>query len=168
MPYPPWAAGQRILGAQLAAISPLDVAKTLDTTRATSTTLLPDPHLSIPLEAGATYLLDGALYYAGEYNQGGLKLDWTTPSGTAMRWSLAAPATGGQAAYASHSSIPGQPLSCGTYGVGGPNTLTSCQLTARIVTVAAGPLTLLWAQAASYATPTTLTALSWLRLQRTS
>ncbi|MEU3563510.1 hypothetical protein [Kitasatospora sp. NPDC006786] len=168
MGYPPWAAGQRILGAQLAAIPPITVIKSLDTARANTTSLTADPHLSLVLEAGATYLLDGCLYYAGEYNQGGLQLDWSVPLGTAMRWSIGAPALGGQAAYASHSTIPGQPVAAGTYGIGGPNSLTSCRLTGHIVTVAAGTLQLKWAQYAAHGTGTTIAASSWLRAQRTA
>ncbi|MFD4660842.1 hypothetical protein ACFWP2_35095 [Kitasatospora sp. NPDC058444] len=165
MPYPTWTAGQRITGAQLAAMAPDIIVKSSDTSRASTTTLAADPHLLFSVVPG-TYVLDGGMYYAGEYNNGNLKLDWAVPPGTAMRWSVSAPAIGGQAAFASQSSVPGIPLTVGTYGVGGAGDLTSCQPMGHIVVTNAGTLQLRWAQAGSHTTATTIAAPSWLRLQR--
>ncbi|WP_327073442.1 hypothetical protein OG196_16220 [Kitasatospora purpeofusca] len=167
MPYPVWLAGQRITAARLAAMLPAVAVKTAFQQVASSTTLVNDTHLVLPLEAGATYLLDGGIYYDGEYSAGDLRADWSVPSGTAMRWAINGPAPGGGAAFASNSSVPGTHLEAGTYGLGGVNALTSLHPTGHITTTTdAGNLQFRWAQRTSHATPTTLYQPSWIRLRR--
>ncbi|MCX4686757.1 hypothetical protein OG401_20990 [Kitasatospora purpeofusca] len=166
MQYPNWAAGQRITAARLAAMLPTVAVKTALQAVTSSTTLVDDDHLALPVEAGATYVLDGAVFYDGEYSAGDLKVDWAVPAGTAMRWAICGPARGGAAAYASNSSVAGTPLDAGTYGIGGVSSLTSLRPAGQLVTTISGTLRLRWAQHNAHSTPTTIHPPSWIRLQR--
>ncbi|WP_327679472.1 hypothetical protein [Kitasatospora sp. NBC_00458] len=165
MPYPQWRAGERITAARLASMIPAVVVKAAAQSVTNSTVLVDDTHLFLPVEANATYVLDGAVFYAGQYNAGDLRADWGIPGGAAMRWAINGAAPGGAAAYASNSTVVGTPLEAGTYGVGGA--LTSLHPVGHLVTASSGGLMRLrWAQRTAHATPTTLHPLSWLRLQR--
>ncbi|MFD9064178.1 hypothetical protein ACFVZ3_21945, partial [Kitasatospora purpeofusca] len=125
MQYPNWAAGQRITAARLAAMLPTVAVKTALQPVANSTVLVDDDHLALPVEAGATYLLDGVVFYDGEYSAGDLKADWAVPAGTAMRWAICGPARGGAAPYASNSTIARVPQVARTNGIRGVSAQTT-------------------------------------------
>ncbi|MFD9368770.1 hypothetical protein ACFWA6_13850 [Streptomyces sp. NPDC060020] len=172
MPFPTWSAGQRVTAALLTAMQPVTVVKSANTTRASTTTLASDPHLVLPVTAGATYLLDGFLEYDGNFGgTGDLKLDWTLPAGATIRWAALGNASGDTTQkYASTSAAAGTTLSVGTYGVAGAGGVRNAASPRGYLTVAgtAGNITLRWAQQSSHATGTTLYAGSWIRLLRQS
>jgi len=164
--FPTFFAGQRLTAALLRSMQPITVVKAADESVTSSTTLQDDNHLILPLEANATYTLEGGLYYDGQFNAGNLKLTWTLPASATFYWSANGPATGGAAAYASNAVTSGN-ISLGTYGTGGAKTTAS--VNATVVTVGtAGNMTLRWAQDTSNATATTIYAKSWLRAWRIS
>jgi hypothetical protein len=169
MPYPVWAAGQRVTAALLTAMQPIEAVKSTATPRASNTVLTADPHLTLAVAANAAYDLSGFIAYDGQYNAGNLLLDWTLPAGARMLWSANGPAVGGTAAFASNTVLAGtgNPLSAGTYGTGG--SYTALNPRGRLVTGAsAGSITLTWAQVTSNAMATTLRADSRIQLDRTS
>ena len=130
-----------------------------------STALVNDLHLVLPVLANATYLLDAFIAYDGQYNAGDMRADWALPAGASMLWSINGPATGGTAAYASQTVLAGTPLTAGTYGTGG--SYTSLNPKGTLVTAGtAGSLQFRWAQNASNGTPLTLYSTSWIRLTR--
>lgn len=162
--YPTLYAGQRLTASLLASMQPYTVYKAADESVTSSTTLQDDNHLILPLLAGATYTVEGGLFYDGQFNAGNLKLTWSLPAAATIFWSPNAPAVGGAAAYASQAVTSGN-LSIGTYGTGGSKTTAS--ISATVTTFGtAGNMTLRWAQDASNATPTTIYAGSWLRMWR--
>ncbi|MFJ3173799.1 hypothetical protein ACIPJK_23870 [Streptomyces roseus] len=162
--YPTPYAGQRATADLLASMLPISVVKAADESVTSSTALQDDNHLILPMEANATYIVEGALFYDGQFNAGNLKLTWTLPTSATIYWAPNAPALGGAAAYASQATTTGT-LSVGTYGTGG--TKTTASISATVITAAtAGSMTLRWAQDTSSATATTIYAKSWLRAIR--
>ncbi len=162
--YPTFYAGQRLTAALMASTQPITVVKAADESVTSSTTLQDDNHLILALEANATYVVEGALFYDGQFNAGNLKLTWSLPASATIYWAPNAPATGGAAAYASQATTSGN-LSVGTYGTGG--TKTTASISATVTTAGtAGSMTLRWAQDTSSATATTIYAKSWLRAIR--
>lgn len=162
--FPTFYAGQKLTAALMASTQPQSVVKTADESVTSSTTLQDDNHLFLVLEASATYIVEGGLYYDGVFNAGNLKLTWSLPASATIYWSPNAPATGGAAAFASQAVTTGN-LSIGTYGTGGSKTTAS--ISALVATAGtAGNMQLRWAQDASNATATTIYAKSWLRAIR--
>lgn len=162
--YPTFYSGQRLTAALLTAVLPQSVVKAADESVTSSTTLQDDNHLILALAANATYIVEGGLFYDGQFNAGNLKMTWSLPASSTLYWSANGPATGGTAAYASNAVTSGN-ITVGTYGTGGSK--TTCQINANISTAGtAGNMTLRWAQDASNATPTTIYAKSWLRAIR--
>jgi hypothetical protein len=141
------------------------VVKSANQSVTSSTVLVNDTHLLLPLAANATYLLDGFIAYDGAFGAGEFKTDWTLPAGAALFWGLNGPTVGGGALYDSNSRNSGTVAAAGTYGTGG--TRTSISPRGYITTGGtAGTLRLQWAQNASNATATTVYAGSWVRLLR--
>lgn len=162
--FPTFYSGQRLTAALMRSMQPISVVKAADESVVSSTTLQDDNHLFLPLEANASYTVEGGLYYDGVFNAGNLKLTWALPAGATIYWSPNAPATGGTAAFASQATTSGN-LTVGTYGTGG--TKTTASISATVMTAGtAGNMTLRWAQDASNATATTIYAKSWLRAIR--
>ncbi len=171
MAYPQWAAGQRVTAAALAAMLPLDVSKTALQQVTNSTTLVADTHLFLPVVAGAVYRLDGMLDYDGFFGAGGLKVGWTYPSGTTMRWGLrGVVAQDTNLKFNPNSGIESAVLSVGTYGTSGASGAHTTARPVGTVTIGgtAGALTMRWAQDAAHATSTTLWPGSFISLQRVS
>lgn len=169
MPYPDWKVGQKVTAALLAAMQPIRATKSVDTARASTTTLAADPHLVLPVLANAVYDLDGYIEYDGNFGgSGDLKLDWTVPAGTTMRWAPRSNASGDTTQKFSSGSVAyNLAVSAGTYGVG--TTRNSLSPRGWVITSGtAGNLTLRWAQNSSNAVATTLYANSWVRLTRVS
>jgi hypothetical protein len=162
--YPTLYAGQKLTAALLAAMQPYTIYKAADESVTSSTTLQDDNHLILPLAAGATYTIEGGLFYDGQFNAGNLKLTWTLPALATIFWSANGPATGGAAAFGSQAVTSGN-VTIGTYGTGGSKTTASINGTVTTFGTA-GNMTLRWAQDAVHATATTIYAGSWLRAWR--
>jgi hypothetical protein len=168
MVFPTIAAGQRITAALLNSMLPVTVYKTANQAVTSSTVLVNDNELTLPVVATGTYLLDGFIDYDGQFGPGtgDIKLDWSLPSGATLRWGPLGNASNDTAQkYASNTNVTGNVLTAGTYGTGGShNAATPRGYLA--VSSTAGNVQLMWAQNASSATATTVYAGSWIRLQR--
>ncbi|MEV6436327.1 hypothetical protein [Streptomyces anulatus] len=129
------------------------VRKTADQSVTSSTTLVNDSHLVLPVVANATYTLFLMCVFSGG-TTGDIKFSWGVPSGTVLRW-VDQTGTSGLAADLDVYSAPG-----GTTQVG-------LQIWATVVTSGtAGNIQFRWAQNASDATATIVRANSQLCLDR--
>lgn len=80
MPFPVFAAGQRLQAAQLTAMQPLTVRKVTDESLANNTTLQDDDSLLLPVEANATYDFELNLHYSADSDRD-LKIGFSLSSG---------------------------------------------------------------------------------------
>ena len=158
-----------IAGGHIVVTSDFDVFgitayKTGDESVTSSTTLQNDDLLVLPVVAAGRYIVECYFTYTGAADPGGgLKMGWTGPSGSTMRWAtygtnqgtlttydVVSQALGGGRVVATNS---GTEMSCHPYGVlnvGGTS----------------GNLQLQWAQGTSNATPTILKAGSFVHARR--
>jgi hypothetical protein len=140
--------------------------KTSDESVASSTTLQNDDQLVLSVAANAKYRMIGYIVYDGAADPaGGLKLQFTGPSGATMPWTNFGANISGASQYnvvveqlaaASPRSVPtnnGVLMSCAPKGL-------------LVVSSTAGSLQLKWAQNSSSATATVVKANSWLELVR--
>jgi hypothetical protein len=168
--FPSIAAGQRITASLLNSMLPVTVTKTVNQSVTSSTTLVNDLELTLPVVANGTYLLDGFIDYDGQFGPGtgDIKFDWSLPSGATLRWGPLGNASNDTSQkYASNTNLTGNVLTAGTYGTGGAHNAATPR---GYVTVSstAGNIQLMWAQNVSSATATSVYAGSWIRLTRTS
>lgn len=143
--------------------------KTSDESVASSTTLQNDDQLALPLVANAKYRMIAYIMYDGAADagtgQGGLKMQFTGPSGAVMQWTNFGNNTGGLTTYnvVIEGLAAGSPRSVGTNG----GTLMSCEPKGYIsVSSTAGTLQFKWAQNISSPTATLVKAGSWIELVR--
>ncbi|MFG2269145.1 hypothetical protein ACGFNY_05145 [Streptomyces chartreusis] len=170
--YPVIYAGQRITAELQSSMLVLEAYKATGTTRSSTTTFADDPDLTIALEANATYWVEMYIKYAAVTAEQ-FKTNWTVPSG----------ATGGRARHGLSSSVndttAGGPFGDGAWGHHGfTTTLTygtrnsaSNQVFAYEIgfvttSTTAGNVALSWAQNASGATGTSVSAGSYMRAKR--
>lgn len=145
-----------------------DKIKPGNTSRASTTTISADPHLTFAVVPG-TYRIDAVLFYDAD-SAADLKLGWTAPSGTTGAWwpggsdssntTQAATARWGALTDIGTNTLP-------VAGIGS-GTVVTCRPVGTAVVTTAGTLALAWAQNASSATATTVRANSWLTLRRTA
>lgn len=165
-------AGQKVLASELNQRAPLSAYINAfgGVSKTSSTTMSAVTGLSIAVEAGATYLLDGMIGYNSPAAVD-LRLAIVCPSGTTGHWgafALASTSTGG---VGSMEMIRQTSFGTGTYVVlGGSDSVgidLLCQPRAYIATAtAAGTVDLYYAQNSSSASATSITSGSWLRLTR--
>jgi hypothetical protein len=151
-----WGAGQQF------------ARKTADETRA-SNTLTNDTHLSVPVAASATYLLESQLFYISADQAEEFKVDYTFPTGATLSW--AGWGLGGSATVtADHLelvSLLQQTSAGGSLYWGTVNGFVSTLIRGvLIVSTTAGTLQCRTAQANNSATLVTIKQDSWLRIQR--
>src|SRR5690348_15724965 len=80
-------AGGRILASAMRGIAPLAVIKGADESVTSSTTLQNDDALLVTLTANATYVFSLFLnYQGGTQGSSDIKVAWTFPTGTTMRY----------------------------------------------------------------------------------
>jgi len=168
--YPTIYAGQRITGTLLSSMIPDVIRKLTATDRASTTTLADDPDLTTTLEANAVYYIEMELWYAATAASGGIKTQWTVPSGV----------TGNRSALGIGPSVSsGTPEGSGRWGVHnyttsvsyGDRASSTSLLLARetsVVTTSstAGTLALQWAQDVSDAASCRMGVGSLIRITR--
>lgn len=164
--FPVLFAGQRITAALLNQMIALKVVKPTDESLASSATLQNDNDLVLPLVANATYLLQMQLgYEGGTAGASDLKIGWTFPTGTTIRWMAIGNSTTptfGSAVGKSESTVVG-------FATNGAGVLQSLFVSGEVtVSSTAGNLQLQWAQNTINATATIVHAQSWIRLERNS
>ena len=168
--YPLIAGGQKITTTLLNAMMPVDLYKTANTTRASTTTFTNDPDLTVNLDASATYSVEMHLFYAA-IDAERLKTQWATPaSSTGFRTCvgpdqgqiLSSGTSGGQGRWGVHNFN----TAC-TYGNRNSGTLLCYALERGLVTTtSSGTLALQWTQATSGTTGALLSAGTYMRVKR--
>ena len=146
--------------------SNVEKVKPGNTSRASTTTIAADPHLTVAVVAG-TYRIDALLFYDAD-SAADLKLGWTAPASTTGCWwpggsdssntTQAATTRWGALADIGTNTLP-------VAGIGS-GTIVTCRPTGTAVVTTAGTLALAWAQNASSATATVVRQYSWLQLRR--
>lgn len=162
-----WSVGDVLSAADMNAWTVPQVAyKTSDTSHASTTTLTPDPALSVTVAANATYTFGTTLWYEGG-TQGSSDFKWqfTGPSGASLLYSAYNLTTSGTASTASYNQS-----GLATVGQAGTNGAGAIRVVygfgSFTTSSTAGSLALTWAQNTSSGTATILHTGSWISLQR--
>ena len=164
MPVPTWTVGEVLASADVNAwFVPLAAVRTSDQSVTSSTTLVNDDTLVLPIAASATYIFDCYMYFLAA-------------SGGDIKWTFAAPSGAVLDYYALHNEGGGTLLdnSATTYGAsstpnaaGGGGAAEAIGMHGTLaVSSTAGNLQLKWAQNTSSGTATTVKANSHLVLRR--
>ena len=156
-------AGTRITAALLNSIAPLSVIKPSDQSVTSSTVLVNDSALFLPVVASATYFFMSSLDFEGAaIGTGDLKIEWTVPAGATLRFDL----HGVNTASSSYSSTftDTTTISLGTTGAASLRGATMAG--SLVMSSTAGNLQLKWAQNTSSATATIVHAQSTVALWR--
>lgn len=160
------AAGSKLRGSVLSAliteVRPVTARKTANETVNNSAALQNDNELFVAAEAGATY--DFTLF--GMYTSGttpDLKVGWTVPSGTTMRWGASYYDTASALALTSNLT-ESSTLACGG------TTFNQSFIATGVIVVGstAGLVQMQWAQNTANASDTILYVGSYLELRRTA
>lgn len=174
--YPEIRAGQRITGRMLTGIQFEEVVKQAATTRASNTTISPDPDLQFTLEPNATYHVEFFVQYTTS-SVAMFKCSWSVPSGASgLR------RRGGGADVKSGTSTPNNSDGPGNwtdmawavhdfdtvckYGDRPSDPQTWLTESGIVTTSAGGVLSFDWAQNASDSFPAEVQAFSYARLKR--
>jgi hypothetical protein len=143
--------------------------KTGDTSRASSTTMTDDPHLTVSLAASAHYLIYAYLVYQAG-TTGDINIGFSQPTGAAGSWQgtgmgrdvTASIGTGGWTVRMNANDVSTTQLR----SYGGDTTNQAVQVMGIVRTSSAGAFTVQWSQAALDATATILRTDSWMQLTR--
>jgi hypothetical protein len=173
MAAPDFTAGRPPTAAELQFLVPLFVRKTSNQSVTSSTTLVNDSALVLPMLASVTYELTAQLFYIGN-DTGDIKVTFTQPTGSTLSWGPIG---------ASQAAVTGS-ATAGTGEWWGTNVNTTASPTTSmpmggstsdlhmvirgivVVSATAGNLQLQWAQNTSNGTATTVKAGSWMSLRR--
>lgn len=160
-------AGQRLTAANLNAALLLSAYKANDQSVTSSTTLVNDNELAIPVAANTTYYVKALVFYAGgTHNTSDFKYNFTYPAGSAspsVRYIGLTPAA---LAVQYGTVILG---GAGAFGTNGTSNILTVDLDFTLITsTTSGTLHLQWAQNTSSGTATTVKAgsslLAWQML----
>lgn len=178
--YPQPAAGQKITASLLRDMLPKTARKTADTSRNSTTTQTPDPHLTFEVEANAVYVWDGWIKYEAS-TTGDFIIDFSAPTGSLGEWGAHGP---GIVVIGADDSPLGLQTDTAqstgymlrvetndvtqfrTYGGLGAQQLTVLIAGTLRVGSTAGTFSLDWAQGTSDASNTTVYTDSWLKMTR--
>ena len=163
--FPAISAGTDISAGLLTSMLPMYAYKAADQSVVSSTTLVNDNALVLPLSvASAAYEFKCFLTYEGANNAGFMKWIWVPPSGTTMRYAAIFSNTSGVTTLA--ASTESTTLVGNTAGAG---FLEEAIMKGTVlVSSTTGTLQLEWAQNASNATATIVHAQSYMKLTRIS
>ena len=167
--YPEITAGTRLDSALLSSMLPQHVVKTTSQNVTSSTTLVDDDELALPVVSGGTYEGRLVLYYVAD-TAGDLDYAWEVPSSSAGRRGLLGPdPTAGAAAdlAAMQSRVSGLFTTEFTLGGGGAFHRTAVE-TFILDAGGDGEIRLQWAQGTSNATASTVLQYSHLLMRRLS
>ena len=171
-----WIALNRLSTSGTPLYTPVYRYKTVNTDRASTTTVTDDPDLSCPLDANAVYRVEFRLNFAAidlvsGSAAGRFKTQWSVPSGASGFKSAVGPdqavilsgtSSGGTGRWGVHNFT----TAC-TYGDRNDNTLLCVAIEeGTVFTTSAGTVALQWAQAVSNAAFTRLAQGSILRVTR--
>ena len=167
MPIPVWIPGQVLTASDINNwLVPNAVYKPSDQSVTSSTTLVNDTALILPLLASATYFFQVYLNYeGGTQGSSDIKWGWTVPAGTTMRYTAMYLSTAGAVTIAG-TRIETDVVAAGSNGAA---TLRGLQMVGQVtVSTTAGNLQMQWAQNTISATSTIVHTGSTLSMQRTS
>jgi hypothetical protein len=138
------------------------IHKTGATSRASTTTLTADPHLTLPVDANGTYQITCEIDYEAD-GVADLKIGWTVPASAAGNWTWAGYTTADNPSFNGGNTF----ASTGPMGGAGAGQARIVKIGGLLaVSSTAGNLTLTWAQNVSSGTPTILHTYSYLRIDR--
>lgn len=165
--FPLIAAGAPLTGNLLRNMIPQQVVKTADETLASTTTVQPDDDLYLPVEANATYLFSGWLWYTAASTTPDIRINFSVPSGAQMFRSALGQVNG---ATSVSGILDTAVLTAVTAdGRGAYTTPLSTVYSGYLITSStAGTFQLQWAQVANSTDVVTLKAGSWIQLTRTA
>lgn len=154
-------AGLELTAAEMVQLMPITAVKLSDVAQASTTTLVNDAALFIPVAANASYEVSMFVIYT-QGTVGQLKFGWSAPSGATFDWTCLGLVISVTAA--DNGSYTAQALTVSdTKTVGGASTNTVLQVSGRLVTSStSGTLNMKWAQSASSATGTSVKAGSFI------
>lgn len=149
-------AGGRITASEIRGVAPTAGYKTADQTVTSSTTLVSDTALVVPVAANAVYwFMLTVLYKGGTLGAADLKPGWLVPSGTTLAGSTSGLGTGSTAVLAGYvTQAAWNPVAFGTDG--GSINLSFTVVGVAVTSATAGNLQFQWAQNTSSATATTV------------
>lgn len=178
--YPTPLAGQRLTASLLRSMLPQVARKTADTARASTTTQVIDPHIQLPVVAGAVYVFNGWIKFDGD-PAADIVVGWTFPTGTQGAWygqgagTTVISGTAGGGTQQNASSTWGYTVRTEWTDLGNTRTLGNLAagnaLTALLggtvrVGSTDGTFGMTWCQSVSNATATTVFTDSWISVQR--
>lgn len=168
MAVPVWVPGQVLTSDDVNTwLVPQPAYKTAVTSRASTTSLQPDPDLQVPVDAAAVYLVEATIFFNGVSASGYLQWNWGVPAGAAMRMLNLYNVEGGGANAGPVVAEGDAGYVVGPAWTGGTSITYTASLSGLLTTAgAAGLLTWNWSQVVSNATPTSVLADSWLKLSR--
>lgn len=147
----------------------LPAVKTADTSKASTTTVTADTHLSVSVVANARYIIEGALFYTSTSVTPDFLMLVSGPASSSGYWTLAAPSAGSTSDPDAVRTIATAIGSGRSYGVSTASQVFGGNLYGMLETAGtAGTCAIEWAQFTSDATSTTLKEHSWIRLTRVS
>lgn len=166
MPVPTWSIGQVLSAADVNNwFIPLPAVKTTDQSVTTSTVMVNDAQLLLPVAANVTYAFDCYLNFEG-----------SSTTGQGIQWQIAVPASATLRYHATYTrASDGGKITGDTYaganvvaalgqGAGNP---CGAKMSGSLVTLATtGNIQVQWAQAASSGTSTVVRAQSFMMLRR--
>ena len=159
-------AGSRITAALFASVAPLSVIKGADQTVTSSTTVVNDNALVLPVVANATYLFVCYLdYEGGTQGSSDIKWVWSVPTSGTLRYGGIYVGTTGTL-HGSSTITGATTVAAGTNG--SSNLLSAIMIGSLIMSSTAGTLQLQWSQNTSSGTGTIVHAQSHLTLWRIS
>jgi hypothetical protein len=162
MPIPTYSVGQ-VVGASDVNLwfLPRFAYKTADTSRASTTTLVNDPHLVLPVDATAVYQMNCCLDYSAG-TVGDINVTFTAPSGATLDWN------GSGYTVSDNPQWNGGNAATVAVAFGGGNASRRFIDIKGMLQVSstAGSLTCQWAQSVSDVSATILRQYSYLRIDR--
>lgn len=151
-----------VLAALMAERMPITARKTSNETIISNSTLQNDDELFVPVEASCEYHMELRISYTSGTTPD-LKLGWTYPTGTTIRWSGVDSDTAGSIRITGNLLETSVPAICGSGA-----DLQAAYTGMVVVGVNAGTLQLQWAQNTLTASNSTVYAGSFLTIKRTA
>jgi hypothetical protein len=157
--HKPTAAEYAAVVAAVAELRPIRARKTGPQSVTSSTTLVDDSELLLPVDGSSEYEVLGLVFFSAAV-AGDLKIGWSGPSGAGFSWSFG----GGPSTISSASDIwyHGSNTIGGTDIAGGTGSNAILRVAGVLTTTNAGTLLLRWAQGTSSGTATSIVAPSVL------
>lgn len=162
-------AGRRLTAALLSQAVGSVIVKGATESVTSSTTLQTDDHFVHAVSANAVYTMNAYIIYDGAAaTAGGLKLQFTVPSGASLTWTNFGVNGAGSGTLTEYNVVTEQAGAASPRGVGtNSTTQMSCRPCGILITSStSGNLSLLWAQFTSNATATRIIGTSFLELKR--